>query len=148
MATTTGTTGILTPAQEKQLAVWLDDLVKLKGFWELIDGYVFKILVTLLDDKVIDKLKTDLKVKLGALVDLVIAGQVDQSEQLATEILVGLVQIPGVDSTVEGLIFSAVIQLVVAAIMSKLQTVTGKKITLKVAEGKKKAAKPTKRGWE
>ena len=138
---TTGTTGILTPDQEKQIAVWLDDLVKLKGFWELIDGYLFKILITVLDDKLIDKLKADLKVKLSALVDTVIAGQIDQAEVLATDILVGLVQIPGVDSTVEGLIFSAVIQLVVAAILSKLQTVTGEKITLKVAEAKAKLAK-------
>src|ERR1035437_1439921 len=123
---TTGTTGILTPAQESQLAVWLDDLVKLKGFWELIDGYIFKILITLLDDKSLDKLKVDLKA------------------QLATDILVGLVQIPGVDSTVEGLIFGAAIQLAVAAIISKLQVKTGKVFTLKVAAAKKAAAKAKK----
>src|ERR1035437_1319866 len=97
---TTGTTGILTPDQEKQLAVWLDELVKLKGFWELIDGYIFKILITLLDDKAIDKLKADLKAQLSELVDVALAGQVDQAEQLATDILVGLVVIPGIDSTV------------------------------------------------
>ena len=123
------------------MAVWLDELIKLKGFWGLIEEYFFKVVITLLDDKLIDKLKADLKVKLSALVDTVIAGQIDQAEVLATDILVGLVQIPGVDSTVEGLIFSAVIQLVVAAILSKLQTVTGEKITLKVAEAKAKLAK-------
>ena len=84
---TTGTTGILTPAQESQLAVWLDDLVKLKGFWELIDGYIFKILITLLDDKGLDKLKVDLKAQLAKLVDAALAGQVDVAEQLATDIL-------------------------------------------------------------
>jgi hypothetical protein len=141
---TTGTTGILTPDQEKQIAVWLDDLVKLKGFWELIDGYVFKILITLLDDKVIDKLKTDLKAQLAKLVDAAMAGQVDEAEQLATDILVGLVVIPGVDSTVEGLIFSAAIQLAVAAIINKLSVTVGKPIVLKVTAAKKAAAK-TKR---
>ena len=148
---TTGTTGILTPDQEKQIAVWLDDLVKLKGFWELIDGYVFKILITLLDDKVIDKLKVDLKAQLAKLVDAAMAGQVDEAEQLATDILVGLVVIPGIDSTVEGLIFSAAIQLAVAAILNKLQPQVGQPIVLKVAEAKAKLAKPakkTKRSWE
>ena len=138
------TTGILTPEQEKQIAVWLDDLVKLKGFWELIDGYIFKILITLLDDKGIDKLKADLKAKLSELVDAAMAGKIDEAEQLATDILVGLVVIPGIDSTVEGLIFSAAIQLAVAAIISKLQVKTGKVFTLKVAEAKKAAAKAKK----
>ena len=145
---TTGTTGILTPAQETQLAIWLDELIKLKGLWELIDGYIFKILITLLDDKVLDKLKEDLKVKLSALVTAAMAGQVDVAEQLATDILVSLVKIPGIDSTVEGLIFGAAIQMAVAAILNKLQTTTGQTITLKIAEGKKKAAKPTKKSWE
>jgi hypothetical protein len=148
---TTGTTGILTPDQEKQLAVWLDDLVKLKGLLELVDGYIFRILITLLDDKVLDKLKADLKAQLSKLVEAAMAGQVDEAEQLATDILVGLVQIPGIDSTVEGLIFSAAIQLAVAAVISKLAVTTGKPITLKVAEAKAKLAKPTKktkRSWE
>jgi hypothetical protein len=141
---TTGTTGILTPAQESQLAVWLDELVKLKGFWELIDGYIFKILITLLDDKLIDKLKADLKAKLAALVDAAMAGQVEVAEQEATDILVGLVVIPGIDSTVEGLIFAAAIQLAVAAVLSKLAVTVGKPIVLKVAEAKKAAAKAKK----
>ena len=141
---TTETTGILTPAQEQQLATWLDNLIKLKGFFEFIDGYVFKVVITLLDDKFVDKLKADLKVKLGALVDAALAGQVDQAEQLATDILVGLVVIPGIDSTVEGLIFGAAIQLAVAAILNKLQPAVTQPIVLKVAEGKKAAAKAKK----
>lgn len=141
---TTGTTGILTPAQESQLSVWLDDLVKLKGFWELVDGYIFKILITLLDDKALDKLKVDLKAQLAKLVDAALAGQVDVAEQLATDILVGLVQIPGVDSTVEGLIFGAAIQLAVAAVLNKLAVTVGKPIVLKVAAAKKAAAKAKK----
>ena len=145
---TTGTTGILTPAQETQLAVWLDELIKLKGFWGLIEEYFFKVVITLLDNQLIDKLKEDLKVKLSALVTAAMAGQVDVAEQLATDILVGLVQIRGIDATVEGLIFGAAIQMAVAAILNKLQTTTGQTITLKIAEGKKKAAKPTKKSWE
>ena len=140
MATTTGTTGILTPAQEQQLAVWLDELIVLKGFWGLIEEYFFKVVIKLLDDKVLDKLKADLKAKLSALVTAAMNGDVAGAEQLATDLLVGLVTIPGIDSTVEGLIFGAAIQFIVAAILNKLQTVTGKPITLKVPEAKAKLA--------
>ena len=138
---TTGTTGILTPVQEQQLATWLDDLVKLKGIWELIDGYFFKAVITLLDDKVLDKLGADLKAKLSALVTAAMNDQVDVAEQLATDLLVGLVQIPGIDATVEGLILGAAIQMLVAAILNKLQSTKGTVITLKVAEAKAKLAK-------
>jgi hypothetical protein len=148
---TSGTTGILTPQQEQQLAVWLDNMVKLKGLWELVDGYVFRVVITLLDDKLVDKLKEDLKAKLSELVDAALAGEVDEAEQLATDILVGLVHIPGIDSTIEGLIFGAAIELAVAAVLNKLQPVAGHPIVLKVAEAKAKLAKPTKktkRSWE
>ncbi len=132
--------GIFTPAQEQQLAVMLDDLVKLKGLLELVDGYVFKILITLLDDKVLDKLKVDLKVKLASLVDAAFANNVPLAEQIATDILVSLIQIPGIDSTTEGLIFSAVVELVVAAILNKFGK-AGQPLTLKVAEAKSKLKK-------
>jgi hypothetical protein len=146
MATTTGTTGILTPAQEQQLAVWLDELIKIKGFfWNLIEEYFFKVVVTLLDDKVLDKLKTDLKIKLSALMTAAMNGDVAGAEQLATDILVGLVKIPGIDSTIEGLIFAAAIQMAVAAILNKLQLITGKTITLKVPEAKAKLAMEIKK---
>lgn len=135
---TTGTTGILTPAQEEQLALWLDELIKLKGIWGLIEKYFFKAVITLLDDKVLDKLKADLKAKLSALVTAAMAGDVAGAEQLATDILVGLITIPGIDSTVEGLIFGAAIQMLVAAVLNKLQVVKGQPITLKVAEAKAK----------
>lgn len=135
---TTGTTGILTPAQEAQLAKWLDELIKLKGFWGLIEEYFFKAIITLVDDKLLDKLKTDLKVKLAALVTAAMNGDVAGAEQMATDLLVSLITIPGIDSTVEGLIFGAAIQMLVAAILNHLQSTKGAVITLKVAEAKAK----------
>jgi hypothetical protein len=126
--------GILTAVQEKELAVMLDDLVKLKGLWELVDGYVFKVVITLLDDTVIDKIKEDIKVKLAALVDAVMAKDVTLAEQLATDIVNGLIDIPGLDEDAEGLIFGGIIQLVVGAILAKLQSIKGEQITLKLAK--------------
>jgi hypothetical protein len=138
--------GIFTAEQEKLLASWLDELVKLKGLWEIVDGYVFKAILTLLDDKVIDKLKDDLKAKLAALVDAAFAKDIPLAEQLATDILVGLVQIPGIDSEVEGIIFAAVIQFAVAAILSKIQVENNTKIKLtKVAAGKLALVKKVKK---
>ena len=128
---TTGMAGILTPAQEEQLAVWLDEVIKLKGFWGIIEKYFFKALVTLLDDKVLDKLKADLKVKLSALITLVMNGDVQGAEQMASDLLVSVVKIPGIDATVEGLLFLSAIQLIVAAILNKAQTLKGEPITLK-----------------
>lgn len=125
--------GILTAVQEKKLAQLLDDLVKLKGVLEFIDGYVFKFVITLLDDKVVDKLREDIKIKLAALIDAVLGEDVPLAEQLAADIINGLVDIPGLDEESEGLIFKGVIELFVGAILNKVETIKGEKITLNLA---------------
>ena len=126
--------GILTAVQEKKLAQMLDDLVKLKGVLELVDGYVFKVVITLLDDRVVDKLKEEIKIKLAALVDAVLGEDVLLAEQLATDIINSLVDIPGLDEESEGLIFKGVIELIVGAILNKVETIKCEVITLKLAK--------------
>ena len=126
--------GILTAVQEKKLAQMLDDLVKLKGVLELVDGYVFKVVITLLDDRVVDKLKEEIKIKLAALVDAVLGEDVLLAEQLATDIINSLVDIPGLDEESEGLIFKGVIELIVGAILIEVETIKGEVITLKLAK--------------
>ena len=126
--------GILTAVQEKKLAEMLDDLVKLKGVLELVDGYVFKVVITLLDDRVVDKLKEEIKIKLAALVDAVLGEDVLLAEQLATDIINSLVDIPGLDEESEGLIFKGVIELIVGAILNEVETIKGEVITLKLAK--------------
>lgn len=124
--------GILTLEQEKELSGLLDDVVKLKGFAELIDGYVFKVVLTLLDDTLVDKLQVELKVKLAELVEAIMAKDVPLAEALAADIINGLVDIPGLDETSEGLIFKGAIELIVGAILAKLQDMKGEVITLKL----------------
>ncbi len=124
--------GILTVEQEKELSSLLDEVVKLKGFTELIDGYVFKVVLTLLDDTLVDKLQVELKVKLAELVEAVMANDVPLAETLAAEIINGLVNIPGLDEDSEGLIFKGAIELIVGAILAKLQEMKGEVITLKL----------------
>lgn len=123
--------GILTSAQEKELAQMLDDVLKLKGVLELIDGFLAKTLITLLDDTIVDKLKTELKVKLATLVDAAIAKDVELSEKIASEILADLIDIPGLDEESEGLIFKGAIELIVGAILARLSAVKGEIVTLK-----------------
>jgi len=123
--------GILTSAQEKQLSQMLDDVLKLKGFLELVDGFLAKTLISLLDDVVVDKLKVDVKVKLAALVDAVFAKDVPLAEELASQILNDLVDIPGLEEESEGLIFKGAIELIVGAILSKLSEVKGVTVSLK-----------------
>ena len=122
--------GILTSVQEKELAGMLDEAVKLKGFLELIDGYVFKVVITILDDTLVDKLREDIKVQLAALVDAVMAEDVPLAEQLATDILNGLVDIPALDEDAEGLMFKGIIELIVGAILTKVQVLKGEPVVL------------------
>jgi hypothetical protein len=124
--------GILTLEQEKKLAELLDNAVKLKGVLELIDGYVFKAVITFVDDKYIDKLAVDIKTKLAALVDAVMAENVELAETLAADLINTLIDIPGLDEEAEGLLFKGIIEILVGAIV---QWIEGKKqapVTLKL----------------
>lgn len=109
--------GILTVEQEKKLAELLDSVIKLKGFLELIDGYVFKALITFLDDKFADKIKVEIKLKLAELVDAVLAEDVEKAEALAAEVVNMLLDVPGLDEEAEGLLFKGIIQLLVGVIL-------------------------------
>ncbi len=114
--------GILTAEQEKKLAELLDNVIKLKGFLELIDGYVFKALITFLDDKFADQIKVEIKLKLAELVDAVLAEDIETSEILAAEVINMLIDVPGLDEESEGLLFKGVVQLVVGAILDWLES--------------------------
>ncbi len=113
--------GILTVEQEKKLAELLDDVIKLKGVLELIDGYVFKALITFLDDKFADKIKVEIKVKLGELVDAVINKDLESGETLAAEVINMLIDVPGLDEESEGLLFKGLIQLLVGVVVDWLE---------------------------
>lgn len=123
--------GIFTNAQEKKLSELLDNVVKLKGIIELIDGYVFKVLITFLDDTFADKLSTDIKTKLAALADAVMNEDVDTAEQIVTDIVNSLVDIPGLDEEAEGLLFKGIVELLVGAVLSWINSV--KKVTVRLS---------------
>jgi hypothetical protein len=128
--------GILTLEQEKKLASLLDDVVKLKGIAEFIDGYLFKAIITFVDNKFVDKLKEEVKIKLAALVEAVMAEDVELAESLAADLINSLVDIPGLDEESEGLLFKGVIEIIVGAILDWIESKRGKPVALKLNKTK------------
>jgi len=117
--------GIFTLEQEKKLAGLLDDAIKLKGILELVDGLVFRQLLTLLDDQLIDKLPEAIKVKLGQIAEAVIADDVETAETLATDLINSLIDVPVLDEESEGLLIGALVRLIVSSV---LKWIEGKKV--------------------
>lgn len=109
--------GVLTSVQEQKLAQVLDDLVKAKGLLELADGYVFKLLITFLDDKFADKLNVEIKEHLANLADALLVGNWDGAEEVATIIINKLIDIPLLDETSEGLLFKGIVEFIVGAVL-------------------------------
>ena len=117
--------GIFTLEQEKKLAGLLDDAIKLKGVMELVDGLVFRQLLTLLDDQLINKLPEDIKVKLAQIAEAVIAEDVETAETLATDLINSLIDVPVLDEESEGLLIGALVRLIVSSV---LKWIEGKKV--------------------
>ena len=117
--------GIFTLEQEKKLAGLLDDAIKLKGVMELVDGLVFRQLLTLLDDQLINKLPEAIKVKLAQIAEAVIAEDVETAETLATDLINSLIDVPVLDEESEGLLIGALVRLIVSSV---LKWIEGKKV--------------------
>ena len=124
--------GIFTTEQEKKLAELLDNVVKLKGVAEFIDGYLFKAVITFVDDRVIDKIKEEIKVKLAALAEACLAEDVTLAEELAADLVNTLIDVPGLDEESEGLLFKGVIELIVGAVLDWIESKKGEPVTLKL----------------
>jgi len=124
--------GILTLEQEKTLASLVDETIKLKGVLEFIDGYVFKAVITFIDDTYVDKLKEEIKVQLAAVVDAIMKNDVALAEELAGDLINNLVDIPGLDEDTEGLLFKGVIEILVAAILNWISNKKGEVVKLKI----------------
>ncbi len=125
--------GILTSAQESKFAELLDKVVKVGGLLEFIDGYIFKALITFLDDKYADKLAVEIKEMLSKLIDAVLNEDVEGAEQIATDIINKLVDIPVLDEEAEGLLFKGVIEMLVGAVLKWVEGKKGEAVYLDLA---------------
>jgi len=124
--------GIFTLEQEKILTEKLDEVIKLKGILEIIDGYVFKAIITFVDDTYADRIKEDIKVRLALLADAVIKEDITESERLAASLINYLVDIPGLDEDAEGLLFKGTIEILVGAILRWIEKQKQEPVRLKI----------------
>ena len=126
--------GIFTLEQEKILTEKLDEVIKLKGILEIIDGYVFKAIITFVDDTYDDRIKEDIKVRLALLADAVIKEDITESERLAASLINYLVDIPGLDEDAEGLLFKGTIEILVGAVLRWIEKQKQEPVRLKIWE--------------
>jgi hypothetical protein len=124
--------GIFTLEQEKKLAGLLDDAIKLKGLLELVDGIVFRALITLMDDQLIDKLPEGVKTKLAQIAEAAIAEDVEAAETLATDLINSLIDVPLLDEESEGLLIGALVRLIVSSILKWIEGKKEAPVTLKL----------------
>ena len=117
--------GIFTKEQEKFLANVIDDALKLKGFLELVDGYAARVVISVVDDQLIDKLKLEVKEKLAAVAEAALNEDIDAAEDAASDLLNFLVDIPGLDEDAEGLIFKGAVELALGAILKWIENKRG-----------------------
>jgi len=109
--------GILTREQEKVLAGWVDDAIKLKGILELVDGYAARVIITFVDNTGLEKLPEELKVSLSELVTAAMDKDIETVETKAAEILDSLLDIPGLDDEAEALLFEGAVKILVGAVL-------------------------------
>jgi len=121
-----GKAGIWNSDQEKYIAGAIDNSIKAKGVLEIVDGYLAKVVIVIVDDKGLDRLPEDLKPKLSALTDLAIAGDVQACEKLGAEILNNRIDIPGIDEQTEYIIFNGAMTIIVGAILAQVRKLTKK----------------------
>lgn len=118
-----GDKGFLTNDQEKQLAKIIDDAIKAKGLLELVDGFAAKALITVIDDAVLNKINLSdaLKFNIQALIDAALNEDVEEAQDIASDIINDLVDVPGLDEDTEGLLIKGAVEFVVAAIIKWVQ---------------------------
>jgi len=124
--------GIFTREQEKKLASLLDDLIKLKGLFEVVDGLVFTAIISLVDDNYINKLPDEIKTKLSEIVEAVLNDDVELAELKATELINALVDVPLLDEEMEGLLIGSFVRLIVSSILKWIEDKKEQPVTLKI----------------
>lgn len=114
--------GILTAKLEGILADKLDELVKLKGIWESVDGIAFKIVITTIDNNVAEKIPEPYKTEVRDLLTEIL----DEKDYAAAcdkaaDMIDKLIDIPGLDDDTERLIFTGIFT-AIAGLLAKIGT--------------------------
>jgi len=101
--------GILTEKMEIELSNSLDNLVKLKGILESVDGIAFKMVITIIDNNIAEKIPSPYKETLAVLlIDIFEDKDYNAAAEKAAVFVDGLVDIPGLDDPTEAMVFKGI----------------------------------------
>ena len=114
--------GILSSKLESRLAQMLDNIVKLKGVLETVDGVAFKIAISAIDNNIGDKIPEPYKSTITKmLTEILEEKDYATACQLASDLIDTLIDIPGIDDPTEKMIFTGIFT-VIAGLLAKINT--------------------------
>ena len=107
--------GLLSELVEDKVSRQLDDLYKGSGIIEMLDGKIFKMAISLIDNKFGEKVKDPLKTEIREVINQVYLEEDPESAlTVAFEFIDSHVDIPFLDDAMEDLLFKGLLQIVVA----------------------------------
>ena len=119
-------TGMLTPEQEVFVAGLLDEVVKFKNpILESLDGPSFKVLISVIDNNLIEKIPQEWQNPIEPIIDEAIAGNWEGAASRIADFANEKIDVPGLDELSEQLIFNAVVQLILGMIQGKVEQLRG-----------------------
>lgn len=114
--------GILSEKLEQILANELDRLIVLKGILEALDGTAFKLIISVIDNNLAEKIPEPYKTAIAAvLLEIFEEKDFEAAAIKAAELVDGLVDIPGIDDPTERQIFVSIFT-IVASLLAKANT--------------------------
>jgi hypothetical protein len=109
--------GFLTPEQEKLLADALDEFLKFKNpIIEKFDGPVALIVVRGVDNRFADKVNPVWKTPLIPIIDCALAGDIEETRRLVTDLINQKIDIPCIQEDVELMMFDGFTRFAAAAV--------------------------------
>jgi len=119
-------TGMLTEQQEQFIAGLLDKAITFKNpVLESLDGPSFKVLVSVIDNNLIERIPQEWQNPIEPIIDAAIAGQWEEAADKIAAFANEKIDIPGLDELSEQLIFNAILQLILGAIMGQVEEFRG-----------------------
>lgn len=114
--------GLLTEEQEAFVSGLLDDLIDFKNpVLEGLDGPAFKVLVSVVDNNLIDKIPEEWQNPIEPILDEAMAGNWEEAADKVADLLNEKIDVPGLDEISEQLIFNAILQLILGVIMGRVE---------------------------
>lgn len=103
--------GILSKDQEKAIAQFLDDKIKLSKPWmEALDGMVFGTVISLVDDYGLEAINVIYKEPLADMADALLEEDYEKAAMAAAILLDIVIDIPNISDSKEAILFTSTVQ--------------------------------------